>query len=154
LKQPVDPTDEKNFVVGGKKVPFHFGNPHLFFFFFLTFFPSLLSLAQFDVYREDKRKFCWAVVTEVDFSSPLKRICFRFSKTKDNHVEWVEFGSPHICRYKSKVMRKELKLATADSRNATIPTHVSSDPANEASFFVGGKSFFQGHPLNILILSP
>jgi hypothetical protein len=37
------------------------------------------------------------------------KICFRFTKTKDNHIEWFEFGSPYICPFRSKVLRVERK---------------------------------------------
>jgi hypothetical protein len=62
--------------------------------------------ASFDVYREDKRRYCWGVVEDVDFSEQAKRIYFRFKKSKDNHVEWIDFGSPRICTFKSKTKKK------------------------------------------------
>lgn len=94
-------------------------------------------LAQFDVFREDKRRFCWATVVEIDCSGSVMRICFRFPKTKDNHREWLDFGSPHICQFKSKVTKKQEKYPKAPKEYVTP---VVSDPMDEASFFIGGKS--------------
>ena len=62
------------------------------------------------------------------------RICFRFPKTKDNHREWLDFGSPRICPHKSKVIKKERK---DPKENASF---IASDPMDEASFYFGGKS--------------
>ena len=64
-------------------------------------------LALFDVYREDKQRHHWAVVEDVDFSEHIKRICFRFNKSDDNHVEWIDFGSPRICTYKSRTIKDD-----------------------------------------------
>jgi hypothetical protein len=144
VKKLADPTDEKSFVIGGKRLFLHFlYTLHYFCFRTNPAILLLLSAAQFDVYRKDKKKFCWAVVTDVDFVSPVKRVCFRFTKTKDNHIEWIEFGSPYICLYKSKVIKKELKPTKADSRIVapTIPAQVPSDLEKEESFFIGGKFF-------------
>jgi hypothetical protein len=72
------------------------------------------------------------------------RVCFRFPKTKDNHREWLDFGSPYICPFKSKVYKQARKEPTEDIEQK-IPKqdniHVASDPMDEASFFIGGKSY-------------
>jgi hypothetical protein len=85
-----------------QKLAGKFSRSHVFFCF-------VAMEAPFDVYRIDKQRYCWALVEDVDLTGPLKRICFRFTKTKDNHIEWIEFGSPRICRYRSKVVRKVSK---------------------------------------------
>ena len=65
--------------------------------------------ARFDVFRMDKKRFYFAKVQDVDCNGPVKKICFRFTKAKDNHVEWLDFGSPLICPFRSKVVRVERK---------------------------------------------
>jgi hypothetical protein len=42
-------------------------------------------------------------VKEVDFTGPVKRILFHFSKTHEKFDEWIDFGSPSICPFDSKV---------------------------------------------------
>lgn len=67
----------------------------------------------------------------MDFSGPVKKICFRFTKTKDNHVEWFEFGSPYICPFRSKVLRVERKKKTVESNGANgaeTSTETSNQP--------------------------
>lgn len=58
------------------------------------------------------------------------KICFRFPKTKDDHHEWLDFGSPYICPFKSKVAVKTAEVPISD---------VALNPLDEASFSVGGK---------------
>ncbi len=93
------------------------------------FCPSRL-LAQFDVFRVDKQRFCSAKVLEVDCSGSTMKICFRFPKTKGGHQEWLDFGSPYICPFKSKVAVKTAEEPVSD---------VALDPIDEASFSVGGE---------------
>jgi hypothetical protein len=123
----------------------------------------VIVLAQFDVFREDKRRFCWATVVEVDCSGSVMRICFRFPKTKDNYIEWLEFGSPRICPFKSKVHKKGRRDPKVDDKSKVIKndlknpkedvSFVASNPMVEASFSVGGKS--QSHLTKFpLILHP
>ena len=62
---------------------------------------------------------------DVDFTEQVKRIYFRFKKSKDNHVEWIDFGSNRICSFKSKTARKVPKTQKAEpnaaaASNATI----------------------------------
>lgn len=62
------------------------------------------------------------------------RICFRFPKTKDNHREWLDFGSPRICSFKSQVLRKQPKEVKEDVAVVIL------DPSDETSFSIGGTS--------------
>ena len=89
------------------------------------------------MFREDKQRFCWATVVEVDRCQLPIRICFRFPRIKDDYIEWLDFGSPHICTFKSKVNgkdrnRKELK------QDVNV---VASNPIDGAGFSIDGKSY-------------
>jgi hypothetical protein len=105
--------------------------------------------ASFDVYREDKRRYYWAVVEDVDFTEQAKRIYFRFKKSKDNHVEWIEFGSPRICTHKSKTAKKDPKqdrngdetdkTVVLVNRNTTIDIEVNPGP-NEMGVWNKGNT--------------
>jgi hypothetical protein len=84
--------------------------------------------ALFDVFRMDKKRFFFARVLNVDFDGPVKRICFRFTKTKDNHIEWFDFGSPYICPFRSKVVRVERKKKAVQNNgvNGNVASMVTS----------------------------
>jgi hypothetical protein len=105
--------------------------------------------AHFDVYRVDKKRFYWAAVVEVDFKGVVGTICFRFPKTKDSHIEWLEFGSPHICSYKSKVIRKEKKEINdiAGRDKSATSTQLEFEPIDAGSFVVGGESTYFSYNL-------
>ena len=87
----------------------------------------LFVKASFDVYREDKRRYCWGVVEDVDFSEQAKRIYFRFKKSKDNHVEWIDFGSPRIFIHKSKTAKKP-KMQRKEHDGATLESAATEAP--------------------------
>jgi hypothetical protein len=67
--------------------------------------------ARFDVFRPEKKRYFFAVVKEVDFAGPDKRVLFHFAKTNDKFDDWIKFGSPRIAAFKSKVVlvKKEKK---------------------------------------------
>ena len=106
---------------------------------------SNIFLAQFDVFREDKQRFCWATVVEVDSNGPEMRICFRFPKTRDDHREWLDFGSPKICPYKSKVLsdvKRSDKPTPGMKQEVVAKPKTALDPSEKLNFVVGGTFCF------------
>jgi hypothetical protein len=87
-----------------------------------VFTPPLL--AQFDVYRKDKRRHCRAVVCELNYiDGHLSGICFKYT---DGDKEWMVFGSSTIFPFRSKLKKRVLKAAAGKTP--------AIDPALESSF--------------------
>jgi hypothetical protein len=86
--------------------------------------------ARFDVYRHQSKRFCYAVVKEVDFTYDRNRILFHFTKTQDKFDEWIEFGSPRICAFKSKVVTKKDKQVQNDENTLSMEKKLSIEAAS------------------------
>jgi hypothetical protein len=76
-----------------------------------------IPVAQFDVQRKDKKRYHRGVVSEVDFESDIKKICFRF---KDGYTEWVDFGSRAICPFRSKLKKRESRATKTTNMSTEI----------------------------------
>lgn len=106
VAEVLDPSLESSFVVGGKQSMVS-----------STTVISQKFTARFDVKREAKGRFYSAIVKSVQFDESDKKILFHYSKSNDKYDEWIEFGSPRICAFKSKVpMEMEKKKAMKESR--------------------------------------
>jgi len=142
---PVDPSNEESFTVGGKlqcRLQQDNSAPC-----FLTHFAFFHLIARFDVFRQGKEakpRYYSALVKELDSTGSVLKILFHYTKTNVKYDEWIEFGSPRICAYNSKVpfqekkarkkRLKDLEEALGVPPGATVDPTSRTDPSGDSTF--------------------